>query len=72
VNYKYVGHNGSEDTCLHQVVAQGGLQQRTQEPRTARCLNKVIIHSIHLESTNEQHIKHVQTLDYISKRPSIK
>jgi hypothetical protein len=46
-----MGHNGSEDTCLHQVVAQGGLQQHTQEPRTARCLNKAIMHSIHLEST---------------------
>jgi hypothetical protein len=65
VNYK-VGHNRSEDTFLHQVVAQEDLQQHTQEPRTARCLNKAIIHSIHLESTNEQHIKHVQTLDHIS------
>jgi hypothetical protein len=72
VNYKYVGHNGSEDTFLHQVVAQGGLQQHTQEPRTARCLNKAIIHSIRLESTNEQHTKHVQTLEYISKRHNIK
>jgi hypothetical protein len=45
---KYVGHNGSEDTCLHQVVAQEDLQQHTQEPRAARCLNKVIMHSIHL------------------------
>jgi hypothetical protein len=43
-----MGHNGSEDTCLHQVVAQEGLPQHTQEPRTARCLNKAIIHSIHL------------------------
>jgi hypothetical protein len=51
----------SEDTCLHRVVAQGGLQQHTQEPRTARCLNKAGMHSIHLESTNEQHTKHVQT-----------
>ena len=25
------------------------------------------MHSIHLESTNEQHIKHVQTLEHISK-----
>jgi hypothetical protein len=65
MNYKYVGHNGSEDTCLHQVVAQEGIQQHTQEPRTARCLNKAIICSIHLESTNEQHTKHVQTLEYI-------
>jgi hypothetical protein len=39
----------------------------TQEPQAARCLNKAIIHSIHLESTNEQHIKHVQTLEHISK-----
>jgi hypothetical protein len=23
VNYKYVGHNRSEDTCLHQTDAQG-------------------------------------------------
>jgi hypothetical protein len=67
-----MGHNGSEYTCLHQVVAQGGLQQHTQEPQTARCLNKAIIHSIHLESTNEQHTKHVQTLEYISKRHNIK
>jgi hypothetical protein len=45
---KYVGHNRSEDTCLHQVVAQGDLQQHTQEPRAARCLNTTIMHSIHL------------------------
>jgi hypothetical protein len=32
-----------------------------------RCLNKAIIHSIYLESTNEQHIKHVQTLERNSK-----
>jgi hypothetical protein len=38
----------SEDTCLHQVVAQEDLQQQTQEPRAARCLNKAIMHSIHL------------------------
>jgi hypothetical protein len=43
-----MGHNGSEDTCLPQVVAQEDLQQHTQEPQTARCLNKVIMHSIHL------------------------
>jgi hypothetical protein len=43
---KYVGHNKSEDTCLHQVVAQEDLQQHTQEPRTACCLNKTIRHSI--------------------------
>jgi hypothetical protein len=43
-----MGHNGSEDICLHQVVAQEDLQQHTQEPRTARCLNKTIMHSIHL------------------------
>jgi hypothetical protein len=67
-----MGHNGLEDTCLHQVVAQGGLHQHTQEPRTARCLNKAIIHSIHLESTNEQHTIHVQTLEYISKGHSLK
>jgi hypothetical protein len=30
-------------------------------------LNKAIIHSIHLESTNEQHINHVHTLEHISK-----
>jgi hypothetical protein len=51
----------SEDTCLHQVVAQEGLQQHTQEPRTACYLNKANMHSIHLESTNEQYTKHVQT-----------
>jgi hypothetical protein len=45
---KYVGHNRSEDTCLHQVVAQEYLQQHTQEPQNARCLNKAIMHSIHL------------------------
>jgi hypothetical protein len=38
----------SEDTCLHKVVAQEDLRQHTQEPRPARCLNKAIIHSIHL------------------------
>jgi hypothetical protein len=45
---KYLGHNRSEDTCLHHVVAQEDLRQHTQEPRTARCLNKAIMHSIHL------------------------
>jgi hypothetical protein len=45
---KYVGHNRSDDTCLHQVVAQEDLQQHTQEPWTACCLNKAIMHSIHL------------------------
>jgi hypothetical protein len=63
----YVGHNRSKDTFLHQVVAQGGLQQHTQEPRTARCLNKASMHSIRLESTNEHHTKHVQTLKHILK-----
>jgi hypothetical protein len=62
-----IGRNGSEDACLYQVVSQRDLRQRTQEPRAARCLNKATIHSIHLESTNEQHIKHVQTLEHISK-----
>jgi hypothetical protein len=45
---KYVGHNRSEDTCLHQVVAQEDLQQHTQEPPTARYLNKAIMYSIYL------------------------
>jgi hypothetical protein len=49
------------------MVAQGGLQQHTQEPRTAHCLNKASMHSIHLESTNEHHIKHVQALEHILK-----
>jgi hypothetical protein len=59
-----MGHNGSEDTCLHQVVVQEDLRQHNQEPRAARCLSKAIIHSIHLESTNEQHIKHVQSSEH--------
>jgi hypothetical protein len=49
VNYKVVRHNRLDDTCLHQVVAQEGLRQHTQEPQTARCLNKAIMHSIHLD-----------------------
>ena len=63
-----MGHNGSEYTCLHQVVAQGGLQQHTREPWTARCLNKASMHSIHLESTNEHHTKHVQNIGTYLKR----
>jgi hypothetical protein len=63
---KYVGHNRSEDTCLHQVVAQEDLRQHTQEPRAARCLNKTIIHSIHLEKTDEQYTKHVQSSEHKS------
>jgi hypothetical protein len=39
----------SEDTCLHQVVAQEDLQQHTQEPQATRCLNKAIMHLIHLD-----------------------
>jgi hypothetical protein len=31
MNYK-VGHDRSEDTCLHQVIAQRDLRQHTQEP----------------------------------------
>jgi hypothetical protein len=62
-----VGYDRSKDTCFHQVVAQRDLRQHTQEPRATRCLNKAIIHSIHLESTNEHHIKHVPTLEHISK-----
>jgi hypothetical protein len=45
---KYVGHNRSENTCLHQVIAQEDIRQHTQEPQDDRCLNKAIIHSIHL------------------------
>ena len=43
-----MGHNGSEDTCLHQAAAQGLLLQLPRETQTARCLRKAIIHSIHL------------------------
>jgi hypothetical protein len=64
MNYKYVGHSRSEDTCLHQVVAQEDLRQNTQEPRAAHCLNKAIIHSIHFKSKNEQHTKHVQSSEH--------
>jgi hypothetical protein len=46
MNYKV---NRSEDTCLHQVVAQEDLRQHTQEPQAAHCLNKAIMHSIHLD-----------------------
>jgi hypothetical protein len=53
VNYKVIGHNGSEDTCLHQVVAQEDLRQHTKEPRAAHCLNKAIMHSIHLDKDKE-------------------
>jgi hypothetical protein len=62
-----VGHNRSEDTCLHQVVAQEDLHQHTQEPQTAHCLNKAIMHSIPLINDNKQHINHVQTWEHISK-----
>ena len=56
-----MGHNGLEDTCLHQTADQGLLLQLPRETQTARCLNKASMHSIHLESTKEQHTKHVQT-----------
>ena len=59
-----MGHNRLEETCLHQVVAKEDLRQHTQEPWTARCLNKAIMHSIHLESTNEQHTKYVQSSEH--------
>jgi hypothetical protein len=68
MNYKYVVHNRSEDTCLHQVVAQEDLRKHALEPRAARCLNKAIIHSIHLEMINEQHTNHVQTMEHISRK----
>jgi hypothetical protein len=48
----------SEDTCLHQVAAQEGLQQHTQEPWTARCLNKASMHSMHLEYILKDTILH--------------
>jgi hypothetical protein len=50
---KYVGHNRSEDTYLHQVVAQEDLRQHTQEPQAARCLHKAIMHSTHLDNDKE-------------------
>jgi hypothetical protein len=34
VNYKYVGHNRSEDTCLHQTDAQGFQLCRTRRTRS--------------------------------------
>jgi hypothetical protein len=59
MNYKYVGHNRPEDTCLHQVVAQEDLRQHAQEPRAARCLNKAITHSIHLNRDKKQYTKQI-------------
>jgi hypothetical protein len=54
---KWIGHNGLEDTCLHQVAAQGSLLQYTRELRTARCLRKAIIYSAHLGNNKEHHTK---------------
>jgi hypothetical protein len=68
VNYNYVGHNGSEDTCLHQVVAQEGLQQHTQEPQAARCLRKAVMHSTHLDNDKKQYTKHVQSSEHKLER----
>jgi hypothetical protein len=39
---------GQRTLAFHQVAALGSLLQHTQEPRTARCLCKAIIHSTHL------------------------
>jgi hypothetical protein len=57
-----MGHNRSEDTCLHQAAAaQGLLLQLPRETQTARCLRKVIIHSMHLGNNKQrQYTKHVQ------------
>ena len=48
VSYKWIGHNGTEDTCLHQTADQGLPLQLPRETQTARCLRKVIIHTMHL------------------------
>jgi hypothetical protein len=64
VNYKVVGHNRSEDTFLHKVVALEDLRQHTQEPRAARCLKKAIMHSIHLDKDNEQYTKYIQPSEH--------
>jgi hypothetical protein len=54
------------------LVGQEDLRQHNQEPRAACCLSKAIIHSIHLESTNEQHIKHVQSTEHkLIKKPRV-
>jgi hypothetical protein len=60
-----MGHNGSEDTCLHQIAAQGPLLQPPRETHTVRCLHKVIIHSMHLGNNKQkQYTKHVQQRDH--------
>ena len=60
-----MGHNGTEDTCLHQANAQGLLLQLPRETQTARCLRKVIIHSMHLGNNKQkQYTKHVQQRDH--------
>jgi hypothetical protein len=56
-----MGHNGTKDTWLHQVAAQGLLLQLPWETQTARCLRKVIIHSMHLgKNKQKQYTEHVQ------------
>jgi predicted ATPase len=59
-----MGRNRSEDTCLHQVVAQEGLRQHTQEPWAACCLNKAIMHSIQLDRDKEQYTKQMQSSEH--------
>ena len=51
-----MGHNRSEDTCLHQTADQGLLLQPPRETQTARCLRKVIIHSMHLGNNKQKAI----------------
>ena len=65
VSYKWIGHNGSEDTCLHQTADQGLPLQPPRETQTARCLRKVIIHTMHLgNSKQKQYTKHMQQRDH--------
>jgi hypothetical protein len=54
----------SEDTCLHQVVAQEDLRQHNEEPWAALCLNKAIMHSIHLDKDKEQYTKQSQSSEH--------
>jgi hypothetical protein len=51
-----MGHNGSEDTCLHQTADQGLPLQLPRETQTARCLRKVIIHTMHLGNNKQKAI----------------
>ena len=70
VSYKWIGHNGSEDTCLHQIDAQGLQPRRTRRVRSLG-RQSLTVDSSKLEN-GSQSIRDAQRIQTgINKQPYI-